>query len=119
MAEHDRINYQQDRIFKYTNVKILNGQTESESVDVRGGVLVRYLAPAIMTGTSFTFKVSDDGVTFTEYYNTSGNAVTAAVNAGKTTGIIDYDFKGCQFIKFVSSSAEAAERELKLYFRGE
>jgi len=118
MAEHDQINYQQDKIFKYTAVKILSGQTESEAVDVRGGVLVRYLTPT-MTGTSFTFKVSDDGVTFTEYYNTDGNAVTAAVNTGKTTGVIDYDFKGCQFIKFVSSSAEAAERELKLYFRGE
>jgi len=117
MAEHDRIDYQTDRIFKYTNIKILNGQTESEAVDCRGGVLVRYLAPT-MTGTSFTFKVSDDGVTFTDYYNTSGNQVTASVGAGKTIGVIPYDFKGCQWIKFVSSSAEGAERLLKVYLRG-
>ena len=119
MATHDRIDYQNDRIFKYTNVKILSGQTESEAIDCRGGVMVRFLAPAGMTGTSFTFKVSDDNVTFTEYCNTAGNVVTSAVNAGKSTGIVDYDFKGTQWIKFVSSSAEAAERNLEVLFRGE
>lgn len=119
MAEHDRIDYQQDRIFKYTNVKILSGQTESEAIDCRGGVMVRYTAPATMTGTSFTFKISDDNVTFYDYYNTSGNQVTASVNAGKTTGVINFDFKGCQWIKFVSSSAEGADRNLEVLFRGE
>jgi len=118
MADRDSNSYVQDRIFKYTDVTIANGQTESEAIDIVGGVPVGYLAPAVMTGTSFTFKVSDDGVTFSEYYNTDGNQITASVNAGKRTGLIPYDFEGCQFIKLVSSSAESAERLIKVYLRG-
>jgi len=119
MAEHDRIDYQQDRIFEYSKVTIASGQTESEAINSAGGVMVRYAAPAGMTGTSFTFKVSDDNVTFKTYKNTSGNVVTSAVNPGDTTGIISFDFKGCQWIKFVSSSAEGADREIEVWFRGE
>lgn len=118
MAIRDNSSYAQDRIFKYTEVKILNGQTESESIHCLGGVLVRYVTPAGMTGTSFTFKVSDDGVTFKTYKNTAGNVVTAAVNAGDSTGIKPVDFAGVQHVKFVSSSAEGADRDLTLILRG-
>ena len=120
MAEHDRIDYQSDRIFEYSKVTIASGQKESEAIDSRGGVMVRYAVPATMTGTSFTFKIADKpDDTFLDYYNTAGNQVTASMNAGKATGIINYDFKGCQLIKFVSDSNEAADREIEVWFRGE
>lgn len=114
----DKSDKVQDRIDKVESVTIESGQTESEGVNCLGTVLTGIQAPAVMTGTSFTFKVSDDGVTYIDYYNTAGNQLTTAVNAGKWTGIKPVDFAGVQWVKLVSSSAEAAQREITLTMRG-
>jgi len=118
MATRDDSSYTQDRIFKYTGVKILSGQTESEAIDCLGGVLVGIKTPSALTGTSFTVKVSDDGVSYVDYYNALGAKVTITAGVDRRIGIEPVDFAGIQKIKLVSSSAEAAERELTLFLRG-
>ena len=118
MATRDNSSYAQDRIFKYIDVTIASGQTVSEAVDCMGGVLVGIKTPATLTGTSMTFKVSDDGVAYVDYYNAAGNQVTASMPSDKRIGFEPVDFAGIQKIKIVSSSAEVAERKFILFFRG-
>lgn len=118
MAIIDESNYNQDRIFKYTEVKIASGQTESEAIDCRGGVLVGIKTPAALTGTSLTFKVSDDGVSYVDYYNALGGKLTITLGTNRRIGIEPVDFAGIQKLKIVSNSAEAAEREFTLFLRG-
>jgi hypothetical protein len=118
MAILDKAGYNTDRIFKYTDVKIASGQTESEAIDCLGGVLVGIKTPATLTGTSMTFKVSDDGVAYIDYYNAAGNQVTSAMPVSKRIGIEPVDFAGIQKLKIVSSSAEGADRLFTLFLRG-
>ena len=118
MATRDNSSYAQDRIFKYIDVTIASGQTESEAVDCLGGVLVGIKTPSALTGTSLTFKVSDDGVAYVDYYNAANNQVTVGIGVNRRHGIEPVDFAGIQKIKIVSDSAEAAERKFILFFRG-
>jgi hypothetical protein len=118
MATRDTSNYNTDRIEKWIGVKILSGQTESEAINCRGTVLVGIKTPAALTGTSMTFKVSDTNSDFKDYYNAAGNQVTVSMPVDKRIGIKPVDFAGVQWIKIVSSSAEAADREFTLLMRG-
>jgi hypothetical protein len=92
--------------------------TTSAAVDTQGGSLVGLVMPAAFTGSSVTFQVSPDNVTFSDYYDTDGNAVTVQVGASRYIGIVRDDFANARYIKIVSGSTEAAERTITLSVRG-
>jgi hypothetical protein len=110
-------NYTQERLESST-ATILSGQTESSAIDVLGKVLVGIITPAALTGTAFTLKVSQDGTTFRDYYNTSGSQVSITVGTNRHIGIVSNDFGGIRWIKLVSGSAEGADRNITVILRG-
>jgi len=97
---------------------IANGQTTSGAVDSRGRTLVALLMPAAFTGATVSYSVSFDGITYREFYDANNTKVVHTVAANRHIGIPPVDFSGCRFIKAISASAEGAERQLQLIFRG-
>jgi hypothetical protein len=95
-------------------VTILDGQTESEAIDIGGTVLVGFRTDANIGGTLITFK-SGDSINGT-FLDLKGNDATPAVKdvsvAITATTVNQYgvnatDFDSAQFIKFVSNSAQS------------
>jgi hypothetical protein len=95
---------------------IANGGTTSAAVDLGGYTLVG-LRVATMTGVAITYTMSDTfGGTYVAVHNSSG-AVSTTVGDDLYYAVSPDNFRGLQFIKLVSGSAEGAERTVKLYLR--
>jgi hypothetical protein len=103
--------------FGSKDVVIANGATTSSIGSCGDMVLVGIITPSALTGTSFTVSASYDGVNFSNLYNTSG-AVTIPAGASRYISLSVDTFFGVKYLKLISSGAEAAERTIKLVFRG-
>lgn len=89
----------------YYNPVIANGGTQSDGIYLAGYNVIGLILPT-MTGATVTVEVSLDGSTWSTL---NGVSVTAAVEAFEfSTGTI----YGWTYVRFVSASAEAAERTL-------
>lgn len=105
--------------FAINAVSIASGGTKSDAVDIRGYAITALEMPAALTGVAVTFEAARtlDG-TYKPVTDDAGNAVSLVVAANKVVALAAADsvsLRGLPFIKVVSGSAEAAEREIWLY----
>jgi hypothetical protein len=98
---------------------IASGETASNVIDTKGMALAGVRFPAAFTGATVTIQYSLDG---TANMNTVNNAAGAAITFTKALNgwcaVDPYTFalvKG-GYIKVVSASSEAAERQIDLVF---
>lgn len=97
-------------------VTILNGGTVSSGIDLSEMVLVGMQLPTV-TGVSFTFQGSHDGVTYGPVKKIDGTAYTVAAVTSDLVVIPPADLSGIRFLKVVSGGAEGAERVIVLLVR--
>lgn len=94
------------------NATIVAGQTVSDIQDLKGGFLVGLTIPANFDGTGIKFQGSRDGVSFIPLYNTAGVELTITITGSIPVGgigvsIVPSDFAMWQFLKLVTTSAQA------------
>lgn len=111
-----------------THAKIASGQTASGEVDLRGRMLLAVQTPSDFTGITLAFQVSDkktaDGGAYQDVKYLNTLAVTQLTLTSVSTSqhivvagsLLPQGIGNC-FLKVVSGSAEAADRELILYTR--
>lgn len=97
-------------------VTIANGQTVSNGIDLSEMVVNGIQFPT-MTGTSFTFQASSDGVTYGPVKKLDGTAYTVVAVSLDFTVIAPADLAGIRYIRIVSNGAEAAARDVLLIVR--
>ena len=103
----DTTQFSNIRLCKDQTVTIVNGATVSSAASLRGTSLVGIDIPAGFEGTSLTFQVSTDGITYNNYYRLIDAALVTAVVVTGTAGSYssgNFDFTGWNFIKLVSAS---------------
>ncbi|MGD9276262.1 MAG: hypothetical protein PVJ67_03765 [Candidatus Pacearchaeota archaeon] len=93
---------------------ILSGQTTSDIVKFYGSTLKTIILPASFDGTSLTFKVSYDGISFFDYYNVNNIQVSITCTAGRAYGVLANDFNSIYALKIVSNASETADRSIIL-----
>jgi len=91
-------------------ITIESGQTTSDIIDLRAQGLCGFQMPAAFTGTSITFEGSPNGDTYTSLYNTANTEYSVTVAASRFYVVNPGDFVGVRFLRFVSGSAEGAQR---------
>ncbi len=106
-----------NQTFRNESVTIANGATTSGVIDLDGLGLVGMIMPAAFTGTTVTFQISDDNVTFYDLYNTNNTALSATVTQGRAYLFVPGDFVGVRFLKVKSGSTEGGARVIKLVTR--
>ena len=105
--------------FIVSSAAIASGQTASAVVQLKGYSLVGVQLPAAFTGTTLTFQVSSDGVTFVALKSTtSGTALSYTVAQGTYAAIDPVAFYGVNYLKIVSGSSEGANRVLAISLKG-
>lgn len=105
--------YTQDKIETYDlTIDQSTDDDLTDSLDLRGRVLVGIILPAAMTSTSITFKFSNDNTTFVDLYDTSGNQVSVTIAASRWVGLLAEDFAGARYLKIATGSGEAADRTI-------
>lgn len=107
-----------DRIAENKTATILINTTTSNSINLGGCSLVGLIMPSAFTGTSLTFKASNDGTNFYDMYNTSGTqlTVTVATAAARWIALTPSDFAGVKYLQIIGSS-QAAERSIGIVTR--
>lgn len=103
--------------FQTSTQTIASGQTVSDSVQLNGFGMVGIILPAALTSTSMTFKGSQDNVTFTPLYNTSGVLLTATVGVSQIVLFVPGDFVGVNYLQLVAGSAEGGTRTIQVISR--
>lgn len=98
-------------------VTVLNGQTVSNAIDLGELAVVGLQTPAAFTGVAITFQASHDNTTFAAVTKVNGDPYALTVAASKYVIIPPIDLCGARFIKVVSGSAEAADRDIVLLLR--
>lgn len=99
------------------NAVITSGQTTSAIIDVSATTIKTIILPVAFDGANLTFTVSDDGITFYDYYNVDNIAVSITCTQGRAYGLAAIDFYSIRFLKIVSSATESADRTIKLILR--
>jgi len=92
---------------------IASGQTTSGAVKVDGLMIAGVDLGPTLTGTTLSVQNSVDGSTYRAAYDSTGAAVSWTVAGGRYLKF-DPPLLGYQSIKFVSGSAEGADRTLTL-----
>lgn len=101
-------------------VTIASGQTVSTAVDVDGFFVVGVAIGATFAGTTLAVQHSVDGTNYLAEIDTSGNAVSYTVAAGKYLAL-QGDSKalwGHRSIKLVAGTAQSADQTLTLVLLG-
>jgi hypothetical protein len=98
-------------------VVIASSGTVSTTATIKGGYAGAVILPGTLTGTALKFKVSADGTTFTDLYDTAGSQISYTVAASRIVALPKDTFGGFPFIQLVSGSAEAADRTLIIVVR--
>lgn len=88
------------------SVTIPVNDTTSNAIDLQGTFLVGLIFPSTFDGTQLRFKVSNDGTTYQDYYNTSGTLITLTCGASRTVGIVPSDFAGFRYLQLVSVTTQ-------------
>ncbi|MBY0355714.1 MAG: hypothetical protein K2Q12_08315 [Rickettsiales bacterium] len=113
MTSH--LNYQP--IIYTTDISIANGQTISGNINLAGTTLCGIHMPAAFTGTSVTFQTAPTLDGTYQVIQKNGVDLSYVVTASRYIVIDPADFTGTQFLRIVSSGAEAAARTLSLAVR--
>jgi hypothetical protein len=107
------------------NVTIASSGTTSTAAQIPSGkTLIAVVTPAALTGTAFTFEVSDDGgTTYKPVYNegtqlsvTVGTSRHVALDATATRALVGGSAANPTSVKVVSGSSEAASRTIQLVY---
>ena len=107
------------------NVTIASSGTTSTAAQVPSGkTLLAIVTPAALTGTAFTFEVSDDGGTTytpvykeaTQYSVTVGTSRHIALDVTATRALLGGSATTPTSVKIVSGSSEAASRTIQLVY---
>ena len=103
---------------KSETVTISSGGTVSTAAEADNMLLSGILLPT-MTGATITFQWSIDNTTFVEVVETDGSATSYTATDGDVVRVdpSGWAFAGQGWIKVVSASAEAADRDIVLLFR--
>jgi hypothetical protein len=99
---------------------IANGGTESAGKQLLSQHLIGLDMPAAFTGTSVTFEVSQDNVTYKPVTKDDGNAYTVTVAANKVVAInAAYTalMSRYTYLRIKSNAAEGAERTIEAITR--
>ena len=107
-----------DRIAENLTATFLINTTTSNPINLGGCSLVGLIMPNSFTGTSITFKASNDGSNFYDMYNASGTqlTVTVATASSRWIALTPSDFAGVKHIKIVGLS-QAAQRSIAIVTR--
>ena len=98
-----------------TTVTIAESGTTSQAVDVGEWLIAGIVTPAALTGTALTFTGAlEEGGTYRALVDSSGTPISVTVSADDHILIEPQTFAGVSWIKLVSGSAEAADREITL-----
>lgn len=103
--------------FITNTASILISTTTSLAVDLQGRGLCQIIMPAAFTGTTISFLVSPDGVTYQAAYNSSNTLLSMTVAASRTYLLTPSDFVGVRYLQIVSGSTELAGRSIVLVSR--
>ncbi len=104
----------------FKEVTILSGQSLSAAVDLQSSAAIaRIEFPSAWTAANLTFQTSADGVTYREYLDATGAAVTVNGGADRIVGIDAVLFDGLRFLKVRSGTSgvpvsQGADRVLRL-----
>lgn len=91
---------------------ILNGATNSDTIDWRHYSFGTVKWPAAFTGATVSFVVCDTSTgTFVPLTDDVGTLITLTVSVSKTTPL-PVELAGAAYFQFVSASAEGADRSL-------
>lgn len=103
---------------EYKTITIASGGTASEAIDLTNKSAVSFIAPATVTGSAFTFQVSDrvDG-TYHDLKDSSDAALTYTVTGGDAYSLNPADFVGWAGMKMVSDSTEGGDRDITVGYR--
>lgn len=104
---------------KEVTIDISANTTQSNAINTDGMLLTGIVFPAAMTGTAVTFDFSVDGTNFHDVVETDGTEVSYTVTAGDVVRVdpSGWAFASSGFLRIVSGTAEAADRNIQLIFR--
>lgn len=92
---------------------LLISGTTSDSIDVRGRAPIGFILPATFTGATVKVQASVNGTNFHDlYYN--GVLVSFPATVSTWQALPPAALAGVGFIRLVSSSTEAANREIRI-----
>ncbi len=103
--------------FLNNSVTIANGATTSGSIDLQGRGLVAMIMPAAFTGSTVSFQISPDDVTYYDLYNTNNTQLSCTVTQGRAYLFVPGDFVGVRYLKVKSGSTEGGARVITLLSR--
>lgn len=86
-------------------VTIANAASLSGAVNLAGMDLTRIKLPAAWTAASLTFQVSEDGSTFQDLYDTSGEVTLTTPGTSRSVQVDPNNFAGIQWIKVRSGTS--------------
>lgn len=104
---------------KYANktATVPNGDTVSNAVDLEDGTFLGFTVPAALTGSSVSFSVSLDGVTYVTMKDGAGTTLTLSIGVDQYVPVDSGKFLGIRYIKLVCGSSQGAERVFQLATR--
>ncbi len=101
----------------YNVATIASSGTTSNAIDLQGLLVVQFIMPSALTGTSISFQSSYDNVTFQDVYNDQNAQISITVSVNRTYNIEPVDFAGCRYLKIISNASEGAERSIGVVTR--
>lgn len=93
------------------DVAIANGGTSSDPINLGDFYLCGLYTPSALTSTSLGFQASDDGITYSTMYDSTGTAISATVSTSRFVVLNPSTFAGVRFLK-LTCSAEGAARTI-------
>lgn len=88
--------------------------TTSAAILLYGLRAVGIFIPSAFTGTTITFTVSSDGVTYVPLYDSAGTQVSITVSTSRYIYFDPVIFAGIAYLKVVSGSTEGTARTLTI-----
>ena len=95
-------------------VTIANGESLSDSADLKGGCIVGINMPAVWTAAGLSFQGSEDDTTFVDIYNNGGEItlLSAVVGTDRRILVSPVDFVGAgRFVKVRSGTTGSAQAQ--------
>jgi hypothetical protein len=93
-------------------VVIANGGTVSATLTLDGSrIPLALVTPAVLTGTTFTFKASNDNATFYPVYLES-SSYSVTVSTSRHVALDRRAMEGVKYFQVVSGAAEGAARTI-------
>ncbi len=112
----DQIDQQPNQKIKQGTVLIGTASLE-DPIDGQGSTLMGIITPSALTSSSMTLRVSSDGLSFFDYFTSSGTQVSIQIGTDRYIAFVASDFFPIRFIQIVLDQNEAAERLFKFIYR--